>query len=70
MGSSSTATQKPPGQKAEPLADNLFVELVWAGILAGVLAGSYYTATGITLWIAAILLAAVLFLAGGPVIKS
>ncbi len=45
----------------------MYVELAWAGILAGLLAGMYSTAAGITLWIAAILLAALLFLPTKPI---
>ncbi len=67
MGSFATTTQKSPGQRAERNAHNLYVEIAWAGILAGLLAGMYSTAAGITLWIAAILLAALLFLPTKPI---
>jgi len=67
MGSFATTTQKSPGQRAERRAHNLYVELAWAGILAGLLAGMYSTAAGITLWIAASLLAALLFLPTKPI---
>jgi len=62
MGSSTAYTQKPPVQRGEPLARNMHVELAWAGLVASLLAGLYSTANGATLWIAAILLAALLFL--------
>src|SRR5271157_962353 len=45
----------------------MFVELVWVGILMGLTAGMYFAAAGITLWIAAILLAALLFLPAKPI---
>jgi hypothetical protein len=67
MGSFTTTTQKSPGQRAERNAPNLYVEIAWAGILASLLAGMYSTAAGITLWIAAILLAALLFLPTKPI---
>jgi hypothetical protein len=67
MGSFTTTTQKSPGQRPEPNAPNLYVEIGWAGILASLLAGMYSTAAGITLWIAAILLAALLFLPTKPI---
>ncbi len=67
MGSSKTTAQKSPGQRAERKAHNLYVETAWAGILAGLLAGMYSTAAGITLWFAAILLAALLFLPTKPI---
>jgi hypothetical protein len=62
MGSSTTYSQKPAGQRGESLVRNVYVELAWASILAGLVAGLYFTAAGITLWISAILLAAMLFL--------
>jgi len=40
----------------------MYVELAWAGILAGLLIGLYSPVGGITLWIAAILLAAMFLL--------
>jgi O-antigen ligase len=43
-------------------ARNIYVELAWAGVLTGLLAGMYSTAIGITLWISIILLAAVVVL--------
>ncbi len=67
MGSFATTTQKSPGQRAERNAHNLYVETAWVGILAGLLAGMCSTAAGITLWIAAILLAALLFLPTNPI---
>jgi len=67
MGSFTTTAQKSPGQTAERNARNLYVEIAWAGILSTLLAGLYSTAAGITLWIAAILLAALLFLPTKPI---
>jgi len=67
MGSFATITQKSPGQRAERNAHKPYVEIAWAGILAGLLAAMYSTAAGITLWIAAILLAALLFLPTKPI---
>ncbi len=59
---STTTDQKSQGQRAERNAHNLYVEIAWVGILAGFLGGLYSTANGTTLWFAAILLAALLFL--------
>ncbi len=67
MGSFTTTAQKSPGQRAEQNTRNLYVEIAWVGILAGLLAALYSTASGITLWIAAILLAALLFLPAKPI---
>ena len=62
MGSSSIYNQRPPGQRDKSLARNIYVELAWVGILAGLLAGMYSSVASITLWFAAILLAAILLL--------
>lgn len=67
MGSFTTTAKKSPGQRAERNAHNLYVDIAWAGVLTGLLAGLYSTATGATLWIAAILLAALLFLPAKPI---
>lgn len=67
MGSFTTTAEKSPGQRAERNVHNLYVEIAWAGILAGLIGGMYSTVTGITLWIAAVLLAALLFLPTKPI---
>ena len=61
-GDFTNPAQKPPDHYPELLVRNMRVELGWAAVLAGFLMGLYTTAIGITLWIAAVLLAAILFL--------